>query len=173
MDGQTILGNHGAPFQVLFRGKAYPFKYRTQKMAAAMERACKEARRTELKAYRADCEELGILPELQQDFLDFMAECKSTDSEVNYSFGGKKCNAFMESLEGTYIYVKELLPEAAAELSEEDFQLLITECQGDIEDFGMMCNTEIEAIQKELGWDVASDKEKETLNPKVARRFPE
>lgn len=160
MDGQTSLGNFGAPFQIDWRGQKLNLSYRTQKVKACIERWAKTTKIKELVALK------GILPE--EDYVKELRTLLDAFSSDEYAYGSDILEKMRQSPAGKIAHARILLGEKGESMSDSEFLELLYEKGEEIFIFAQACAAKVETIQKELGWD--PEKEGGGIDPKELPR---
>ena len=157
MDTQTVLGQHGAPFQIEWEGKKYTLSFRTQKLKAEIERWAKQRAVRELVTYK------NILPpdDYKSRMDKLLAQFDNPDDPTDldefgqqlggYAFNGTRVQNLLITDEGAMALLRAAINDA--KIDEGDLTCLFIEKRDEIEAFFKASHSTMAAIKADLGDD--------------------
>lgn len=149
MDTQAVLGNHGAPFQITWRGVTYSISYKVQRVKAEFERYAKQKAIRDLSQFK---EAMG--QEEYQRRLDTLLE-RITAEE--FAFNGDECKRLMGTTDGALAMFRILLGKEAEKLTDGELLLFFAEHGDEVIAFSRACSSRIDRIKKDVGGDENPD----------------
>lgn len=159
MDTQTVLGKHGAPFQIEWEDKIYTLSFRTQRIKAEVERWAKQRAVKDLVSYRNVFLADEYKDRMDQLLAKFDDPSDPSDTDANgvhqggYAFSGARVQKLLATDDGAMALLKIVLGEQGSKLDEADIISLYSEKQDEINAFFRASQSKVQAIQDDLKGD--------------------
>lgn len=156
MDTQTVLGQHGAPFQIGWGGKTYTLSFRTQRVKAEIERWAKQRavrQLVDLKPVLPEDEyerRMGRLLELFDNPNDPRDVNEAGAPQGGFAFGSARVQRLLTTDEGALALLRIMLGEQGAKLDDADLTCLFAERRDEIAAFFRASQSKLEAISADL-----------------------
>jgi hypothetical protein len=158
VDTQQILAQHGAPFQIEWRGRKYTLAFRTQRIKSEFIRWAKERDVRDLVAIK------DLLP--AEDYQEQLSRLRDEFKTDKYAIDGPEMKKLQASNDGGLAMSRIILGDAAAALSEDELLELFAARGDEIQMFVAACSGSIDQIKLDLGWDRENDPEAKKVDSK-------